>query len=440
MHRLRSYGLIPVLFFLPLISLPQTPAGFSKNKVVNLEKPGERHKDTLIISENWIFTTANSRTRWIDLENPPPGFLRIDWIYPSEGTVEPQGDIVRIKLAVISSSPVHGEGIRLYINGQKKTSKFSEVSIVGSAYEMTYQNSVRVAEIDQAVVVEVVNKTGSKERSSPLRIKGENASRESSHLRPNLHLLSVGPKLDLDYTENDARDFARLFQQQDQLNGGLFKIIETTILTGKSANTLNIANALSSLKWQVARDSIKENDLIILFFSSHGFITPDGQFRIQGNDFNANNIPFTSLSYQRDILENLAALPGKKIVFIDACHSGVPGAKMNPKSRQINEAIRQLNQYKEGLCVIASSREEEESFEDYLWQNGAFTEAIVKGLESGHADRDRSGIITLNELYDYLLAIVPAMVKKVKNRSQTPFLVSNGLGNLPFYVTEKSEP
>jgi len=165
--------------------------------------------------------------------------------------------------------------------------------------------------------------------------------------------------------------------------------------------------------------------------SSHGFIN-DGDLRLQGSDYT----PSTSLSYKNDVLSLLDELPCKKLVFLDACHSGAAGSKAS--TEDVNYQIEILNQIKEGITIIASSQKEEQSYEDKVWQNGAFTEAIINGLKDGKADLsvkgNNDGIITIDELYEYLKKEVPAMVGKVKNEAQRPIMTSNGLQNAAIYI------
>ena len=56
--------------------------------------------------------------------------------------------------------------------------------------------------------------------------------------------------------------------------------------------------------------------------------------------------------------------------------------------RDINFEINKLNSIGKGLTVFASSRGEEQSYEDPSWQNGAFTASIVKALAAGMGDAD----------------------------------------------------
>ncbi len=47
------------------------------------------------------------------------------------------------------------------------------------------------------------------------------------------------------------------------------------------------------------------------------------------------------------------------------------------------------------------------SYEKDEYQNGLFTEAIIKSLSGKEADKDSNGIISTDELRDYVIKTVP---------------------------------
>jgi hypothetical protein len=253
-----------------------------------------------------------------------------------------------------------------------------------------------------------------------------------SPFRPNLHVLCVGTETNLAYTRKDARDFAGLFRNQATTGGNrLFSKIMIDTLVGDKASAQEIRGTLEEFKVRYYTGSIGPDDVILAFISSHGFML-DGDFRIQGDDYAPTRQRSTSVSFRQEIIGILEEVPCKKIIFIDACHSG--GARANPAD--INFEISKLNAVKKGLTVFASSRGEEQSYEDPQWKNGAFTKAIIQGLTLGRADADKNHIVTLHELHTFVSKEVATIVKKVKNRPQNPVLVKDDLGDVALYITE----
>ncbi|MEZ4776222.1 MAG: caspase family protein [Bacteroidia bacterium] len=256
--------------------------------------------------------------------------------------------------------------------------------------------------------------------------------------KPNLYIVSIGPKTDLKYTVNDARDFAGLFANQGGAGGNrLYAKVEVLSLLAENATAGEIKGVLEEFRTKYVTQNLKYNDVLAIFISSHGFLN-NGNFRIKGDDYKPSRQESTSVSYQDDIIDKLKEIPCKKLIFLDACHSGgatATGEKGDAVSSfEINLAIQKLNKTREGFITIASSQAEQYSYEDDVWKNGAFTEAIVKALGSAQADTDRNKIITTTELYDYISREVPRIVKTVKRQDQVPKLVENDLGDIPLFV------
>ena len=139
-----------------------------------------------------------------------------------------------------------------------------------------------------------------------------------------------------------------------------------------------------------------------------------------------------AVDYNRDIIEPINAIDCKKIVFLDACHSG-NGRKSELIQEDLSQALHLLNRQVKGATVITSCRNEELSYEDPIWSNGAFTESLLEALngdfvedEQGtySADRNNDEILTLNEVYLFLERRVPYLVKTVKGSDfqQNPFI------------------
>lgn len=306
-----------------------------------------------------------------------------------------------------------------------------DATLRGNNGRYTLKESVTLSEkvLENDIQLHIRVPGGTTMLSAPLRVNFTSD-------RPNLYVLSIGTKTNLNYTVKDATDFADLYQKQGGLSGNrLFRTVQTDLLTGSTATAGEIQGTIEELLVKMETNLIQPSDLLVLFISSHGFIDDrSGEFRIQGDDYDADRSRSTSISYEHDILSVLEELPCKKLIFIDACHSG-KGAKAS--QQDIQKEIDKLNSKKEGLTVIVSSKEEEESYEDISWRNGAFTEAIIQGMSEGAADKNANGLITIKELFDYLEEAVPQMVGRVKDRPQHPRMLNNELGNLSIYVTNR---
>jgi len=372
-------------------------------------------------------------------DNPPEEKSRatnyIYWLHPditalnNNAIVQKQQNLVaKIKIITTESSLTKDRIVVYHNNSILKTSSKSTLKRTGKD-EYVFKEYFQLTEKPNPNFIYVDFKTEKRTYRTKATLKAQ-----FSDKKPNLYVLSIGTSTNLKYTEDDAYDFAGLFDNQKG-DGKLFSEAKTNILVGTGAEAANIKKSIEKLKTKFSNKIITENDVIILFLSSHGFVEND-DLRLQGSDFTPSARLSTSLSYKNDILNLLDELPCKKLVFLDACHSGASGSKASIEN--VNYHIEKLNQLKEGTTIIASSQKEEQSYEDKAWQNGAFTEAIVDGLKNGKADLtvkgNQNGIITIDELFEYLKSEVPAMVGQIKNEAQHPIMTSNELQNVAIYI------
>ena len=246
--------------------------------------------------------------------------------------------------------------------------------------------------------------------------------------QPSLYLLSIGTLTNLDFTSKDAKDFADVYSSQGE-SAGIFQSVNIELLNGIDATTNEIKGRIEELNIKKKGGIIKSKDLIILFISSHGFLH-DNELRIQGDDYDPSRKRTTSVSFKEDIVDILKEIDCKKLVFVDACHSG-GGEKSN--IADLNFEIEKLNNIPSGITTFVSSQKDELSYEDDKWQNGAFTEAIIQGLAGGEADHDNNFIITIDELYSFLKKEVPKIVLAAKGKPQNPKMLSNDLGDVAIY-------
>jgi hypothetical protein len=369
-------------------------------------------------------TNPNQNTEQLDIVwvNPAPRKL-------NNKAIVAETNQITVELTAYSTQNLEKRHFSVWINGVEQIGKLGEGRLIrgdgsSSSNSYSYINTITVPEGNSSIEIEVSNAAG-KKRSVPLKAI-------YSAGKPNLHILTIGTApADLKYTEKDAQDFARAFANQKGDNK-LFGEVNVTTILGEKATGVGIKDAIALMAYNYSEGIIAPNDVTILFISSHGYIEKqDEKFRIQGDDFNGVYYSTTSVSYEY-ITEKLDKMQCKKLVFIDACHSG--GAKASVSA--INNAITELTKKVDGITTLTSSSADEISYEHANWQNGAFTEIILKGL-SGKADANKNGIITVNELYSYLENNVPDLVKSQYNgQTQHPNLTRSDLGDLPIFVVD----
>ncbi len=299
-----------------------------------------------------------------------------------------------------------------------------------------------------------VRKTQSEETSTIVSDKKDPSVNAAK--KPNLYVIAIGvPQTDLVYSTKDAADFAHVFEQQ---TGKLFEKV-TIYLKNKPEETTSNKLRRTLIDLQNAfllTHTIRPEDVVILYMSSHGFTNSDkSYFKIAASDYDDLYRGLTSIDFQKDVLEILAPVLCKKILFLDACHSGslnstnpltLTGTKAPPNSPDLQAAVARILSAEANWRCLVSSQADEFSYEDATWQNSAFTKALTdafkntplsKDTKKQGADTDNDHILTFNEIVEYTRIRVPQLVKAVKKATQTPMMTTPQYADdLPIFVLE----
>lgn len=349
-----------------------------------------------------------------------------------------------IKAKAISTRTLQPTQFRVYQNGQLlENSKSIEHELYpqGTQDNRSFYQFYNKIKFEKAGVYEIrvaiFDENGNEVTTDPITIQYEPE-------KPVLHLLCIGPSYqDLQYTGKDAEDFARAFKQQE---GGLFSRVNLRVLNERDNTSLQaIQFAFEDLKMaylnpERVANPIKSNDVLIVFISAHGKYLEKG-FSIVPTDFKPQYLT-SYLDYKSGILDQLNQIKCKKMVFIDACHSGAAqGAKeLIPNDEDMSSALQKLNRQIQGAAIIASCGVTERSFEDNRWENGAYTEAILEALSESKspADANKDSIISLQELFQYVQKRVQELVANSKGRmvTQVPEMISDFKDDVPFFIVK----
>jgi hypothetical protein len=178
------------------------------------------------------------------------------------------------------------------------------------------------------------------------------------------------------------------------------------------------------------------DDLLLLYFSCHGVKDDGGRLYFATANTQLRRLGATAVS-SAFVNEQMDSSRSRKIMlFLDCCYSGAFFRGMTPRAGagiDINERFEGR-----GRAVITASTAMEYAFEpdDTLVGEGRpsiFTEALVRGLETGEADQDEDGRVSVDELYDYVFDQV-----RRATPSQTPSKLINVQGAL--YIARSNRP
>ena len=341
-----------------------------------------------------------------------PDYTVAVWVYPNPDNFDrteivwTQEDIT-VQVKIVSSRPVTRQQFCLEINGQPCATgvKFDEVQIKGDRTSKTFSQTVRLREGENILRANIQTPGGST-GSDPIKIVYTPA-------KPNLHILSIGvPADDLKYTSKDAHDFASALAESRNIAFG--KIFIDTLLSEARTTKTEILKALRRLQYRYADLQILPKDLLVIFVSGHGLGAYDGSFRLAASDYDGPFMQETSLDFEQEIVNYLQSLPCRKLFLVDACHSGVTSGT----------GLAGIATRKNGLNMLVSCQSDEYSYEDDSWKNGAFTRALVNGIQTfathpASLDLNADSALDMGELFGFIQKEVPALVEKKKPKPKT---------------------
>lgn len=209
----------------------------------------------------------------------------------------------------------------------------------------------------------------------------------------------------LRYTERDAQAMYSILISPE---GGNFRAENVRRLIGENATLKNLKHHLEEWLPSVA----KPEDRVLVYFAGHGFVV-DGTPYLAPHDFDVSDIentayPMSALGHTFGSKINARW----KVLLTDSCHSGA----ITPETdiQTINRSLLDLNT---SVFSLTASRDRERSYESEDWGggHGIFTYYVVRGME-GHADENQDGIVTADELAEY----VRVNVREATSGTQNP--------------------
>ncbi len=243
--------------------------------------------------------------------------------------------------------------------------------------------------------------------------------------------------MNLQYAAKDAVDIAT---QWAHSTGSRFQNTRTIVCTNADATRENI------LKIKAELNHALPDDQVLLFVAGHGLLDErlEWYFATQDIDFSHPSLRGVSYGEIENLLDGIA--PRRKLLLVDACHSGevdqngvsagtqstATTFEKNVKSRAFKSSQRakispggsfQLMQdlfanfqHGCGAYVISSASGSEFAFESSDWKNGIFTYSLLEGLRTGKADSNNNGDIVVSEIRDYVID----MTRKLTQGRQNP--------------------
>jgi uncharacterized caspase-like protein len=187
--------------------------------------------------------------------------------------------------------------------------------------------------------------------------------------------------------------------------GGLYADVEVKIIDDRSRpdadpTRSNVENGLYWLQHEATN-----RDLAVVFLSGHGFLDPKQKFWFLTREADISKLRTTAISND-DLLDLVASIPGKKVLLVDACHSGAAmtvGYRATDATPDMNKFVNDFSTAGSGVVVFAASTGTELAKEDEKWdRHGAFAKALIEAIGEGKASIDPGGRITTDMLDLYV--------------------------------------
>ncbi len=264
--------------------------------------------------------------------------------------------------------------------------------------------------------------------------------------KPNLYFVGIGASeykdttKNLKYAKKDILDITKTLKKSKIYDHTYFKTYFNTAVSKDS---------LSSINSFLQRSSV--NDVVIVYYAGHGLLNKNLDYYLASydNDFYApelNAIPYQAL--EKTLLNCESR---KKLLFLDACHSGEldkASTVISTGDVEIGKDIKFRNgpsgmivkndgsldalkmvfadlKENNGITVISSAGGADYAVESDIWENGAFTYCMIQGLKTGDSDLDHNGVVSVSDMLKYLQINVPILT----NGYQVPTFRTENIEN-----------
>ncbi len=341
--------------------------------------------------------------------------------------------------------------------------KLNRLSVWNNNVPVFGRNGISLSELNTDSLVKqlqiVLSEGNNRIQVSCTNEKGVESLKESLNIRynpkkpalPNLYVIALSvseykdKRYNLQYAVKDGRDMANLFGSlPDAKEEGPFEKISLDTLFNERATREQFFELKKKLL------NTKPDDLIVVFISGHGLLDENMDFYYATWDMDFGDPAARGISYN-DLEGLLDSIPArKKLLMMDACHSGevdeeiselnttdnveneevafrgvvktyessrgsgvntsLPGISTSTTFDIMQEVFAGLDKGT-GTNVISASAGTGYALESEEWNNGIFSYCVIYGLSNADADLNQNGVITVSELKKYVITKVEQMTR-----------------------------
>jgi len=166
------------------------------------------------------------------------------------------------------------------------------------------------------------------------------------------------------------------------------------------------------------------NDLVLLFFSGHGIKDENGKLYLAGKNTRKTKqgeLVRSSAIAARFIHESMNRSSSmRQVVILDSCFSGAFAENLLAKDDGTIDIKEELGG--EGRAILTSSASTQYSFEEKGEDLSIYTRYLIEGIQTGKADRNKDGFISVGELHEY----VSEKLQEIKATMQPKIYLGQG--------------
>jgi len=216
--------------------------------------------------------------------------------------------------------------------------------------------------------------------------------------KPRLFVLGIGvsryaeSRLNLKYAAADAQALARTLRFQPDR---IFDRVRVKILIDDQVTRESVLTSFQTFLGRAV-----STDVVLIFIAGHGVRKQDtGSFFFLPHLASEDNLMTQGLSWYavEEAVASLRQRVQNVILVLDTCHA----AALKVSLRGVQVGVDLASPFtRKGFYTISAAQGHEGALESAQWGHGAFTKALLAGLE-GQADRNQDRVIDIIELFHF---------------------------------------
>jgi len=264
---------------------------------------------------------------------------------------------------------------------------------------------------------------------------------------PNLYAVIIGvsdykgEELDLKYAAKDATDLSNAVSLSASRLLGKEHVFMYNLNTGEKHDNLPEKKSIKDAFMDIAGKA-NSNDILLVFFAGHGVLEGENkQFYLLSSDASMSSINPTGVKdvgistvELMDWIKPASIKAQKRILILDACHSGSAINQIVSISKDQGDAVRgddkaeeikqidKLNE-KAGLYILAASASNQSAYELGRFSQGLLTYSLLKAMKEHPEVLEQNKFLNVSNWFNEAVKIVTDIVRE-SNMRQEPQLVT----------------